>query len=421
MNKDELAKEIKQIEPLLFTTASEIVGVTEAEDVLQDVFVRLCGLVERKRKIERPFIVKVAKNIAIDKWRKRKRITYSSWDEVTTPFERDQDKGSELSFDVSSGENVDYFLRDLSSLEKEIFLRKNQYGQTHKETAIELARSHDSVRKAYQRASGKVSARRLFSLIVDSDFETFNQTRMLEADVCRVAPLCLDNPEALKNLFAVFDYKELNRSIQNATWILGRLCSHLLKAESFLVDQLKNGDLYRGNKNYISEALLDLSYRKHIYLVRREFILRMDEMEDRIRPENYTSEESLSLNQPCIYDVKHVRQIGREISHKEAENLKKMYLSGRGTEDFRRCLAFELLRIHSHKSELARSVVKALHHETDQTNAYFVTKYLRNWGKKEHPDIYDAETLRALESVAYRWSANRYFENSVKVIHDLSS
>jgi hypothetical protein len=224
----------------------------------------------------------------------------------------------------------------------------------------------------------------------------------------------------MESLFEAFRHKERNRAIQNATWILANLfpkgTDGRERVERFLVDCLCNGNLYRGNKNYITEALLDLNYRRHVYTIRRQFILRLDELEDRVTPANLAREEPAEVSRPCIYDVKKVRPIGREVRPDEVRRLRDAYLSGEGSIDCRRCLAFELLRLHPWDGEFVRAVVLNLNDEQDQTNAYYVVKYLRNWGREEHPDIYDAEVLRAVEKAAARWPRNRYLQQSVDAI-----
>ena len=92
--------------------------------------------------------------------------------------------------------------------------------------------------------------------------------------------------------------------------------------------------------------------------------------------------------------------------------MEKRYLSGHGSIDARRCMAFQLLRCHPDNPQNAKSVTQFLREDPDQTNAYYVVRYLMNWGRVEHPELMNGETLDAIGSARDRWPSNHFLRNA---------
>jgi len=127
-------------------------------------------------------------------------------------------------------------------------------------------------------------------------------------------------------------------------------------------------------------------------------------------------EERREIISPCIYDVKQVRHIGGNIKRSDILELQKKYLSGIGTLDSRRCMAFQLLRCHANDPQFVRNVILNLRDEIDQTNAYYIMKYLRQWGIYEHNNLIDKEILLSIEAAAMNFPENKYLLESYKTI-----
>lgn len=413
----EFAARLQRLRPLLFSVSADIVGPEHAEDVIQDVYLRLETRIKTGDEVPDPLIVTAAKNLAIDRIRRERRQYLG--DDTKSALTQWRPKDS-WDFQQTSDLNSTELLDDLTPLEREVFQLRIGQHKTHQEIADELGRSHEAVRKLFQRAREKAQARTLYLFLRQGDYSNLNIPRITLEQAARAAELCRGNAEAMESLFAAFERKELHRAIQNATWILAQLYrpgSHEAEqVEQFLVRQLQTGDLYRGNKNYLAEALIDLNYRRYIYVVRRDFLLKLHELEDRVTWQSSPREEKAELQRPCIFEIKTIRPIGREVRPEEVRRMLRTYLSGEGSIDFRRCLAFQLLRLHPWEDRIAREVALWLDLELDQINALYVVKYLRLHGHREHPSLFDASLFNAIKNVAERWPRNAYLADSVSAL-----
>lgn len=413
----EFAARLQRLRPLLFSVSADIVGPEHAEDVIQDVYLRLETRVKTGDEVPDALIVTAAKNLAIDRIRRERRQVLG--DETKSALTQWRPRES-WEFQQPSELNSTELLDDLTPLERVVFQLRIGQHRTHQEIADELGRSHDAIRKVFQRAREKAQARTLQLFLRRGDYSNFNIPRISLEQARRAAEACRGDAEAVESLFAVFERKELHRAIQNATWILANMYrpgSHEAEqVERFLVGQLQTGDLYRGNKNYLAEALLDLNYRRYIYIVRRDFLLKLHELEDRVTWRTSRREEKAELQRPCIFEIKTIRPIGREVRPEEVRQLLKTYLSGEGSIDFRRCLAFQLLRLHPWEDRIAREVSLWLDLELDQINALYVVKYLRLHGYRQHPRLFDASLFHAIKNVAERWPRNTYLADSLPIL-----
>jgi RNA polymerase sigma factor (sigma-70 family) len=413
----EFAARLQRLRPLLFSVSADIVGPEHAEDVIQDVYLRLETRVRTGDEVPDPLIVTAAKNLAIDRIRRERRQYLGDDTKSALTQWRPRDSWDfQQTSDLASTELLD----DLTPLERKVFqLRVGQH-KTHQEIAGETGRSHDAVRKIFQRAREKAQARTLCLFLRQGDYSNLNVPRISMEQAARAAELCRGDAEAVDSLFAAFERKELHRAIQNATWIMAQLyrpgSNEAGQVEQFFVRQLQTGDLYRGNKNYLAEALIDLNYRRYIYIVRRDFLLKLHELEDRVTWQSSPREEKAELRRPCIFEIKTIRPIGREVRPEEVRRMLRTYLSGEGSIDFRRCLAFQLLRLHPWEDRTAREVALWLDLELDQINALYVVKYLRLHGHREHPRLFDASLFNAIKNVAERWPRNGYLADSVSVL-----
>jgi len=417
MNEKGLAELFEQNRQRFRSIAQSIVG-DDAEDVVQDVFLKFYSKLHKSNNISLALVDRSIKNRAIDIYRQKAKV------QTTVDDQALGDKHDVSAVDsLVQRENVEQKILggNLSDLEREIWLKRTADGISYSEISLSLSKNQAAVRKAFQRAKDKIFYGELFSAITGDNASDFNRLRMLEKDAIQVAKICASNSDSVESLLSIFKHKELSRAIQNATWIISALCKTMphyrQHLESFLVGQLVDGDLYRGNKNYISEALLDINYRKYIYLVRREFLLPLRDFEDRITPSNFSSEEVISLKMPCIFDVKRVRPIGGELKETDIAPLLDDFLKGNGSVDYRRTLAFELLRVHPWNSDLAQKVIWHLPYTDDQTNAYYVMKYLLNWGIKDHPELFTERLVQKVENIAKIWDTNPFFFEVAKIIH----
>jgi RNA polymerase sigma-70 factor (TIGR02957 family) len=147
---------------LLVSVAYRILGsVSDAEDTVQEAWLRWSGVDHSKVEDPRAFLVRVTTRLAIDRLRRAKarRETYTGpW--LPEPILTGQD----LSEDAAMAESVSMamlvVLETLSPLERAVFVLREAFGMPHAEIADVLGRREDAVRQLARRARDHVRERR---------------------------------------------------------------------------------------------------------------------------------------------------------------------------------------------------------------------------------------------------------------------
>ncbi|GAA2420253.1 RNA polymerase sigma-70 factor [Actinomadura vinacea] len=157
---------------LLFAVAYRMLGgAADAEDTVQDAWLRWSA-VDRSRVADpRAYLVRVTTNLALDRLRsaQARRETYvGPWLPEPMLTSPDVAEDAELSESVSMAMLV--VLETLSPLERAVFLLKEVFGFPYAEIAAALDRSETAVRQLGTRARKHVQARR-------PRFETDRQER----------------------------------------------------------------------------------------------------------------------------------------------------------------------------------------------------------------------------------------------------
>lgn len=137
----------------MFYEARQILNSREdAEDAVQDAFIIIHDHLKRLEEINchktRSFVVLVAKNIARNMVRKRKRATLISFDEMPYELPSEDD-------DVFARIEVEAILaviHELPELAREILLLKYRHQCTDKELADIMGIRYDAARKRIERA-----------------------------------------------------------------------------------------------------------------------------------------------------------------------------------------------------------------------------------------------------------------------------
>jgi len=181
---------------------------------------------------------------------------------------------------------------------------------------------------------------------------------------------------------------------------------------AFLTNQLRCGHLFRGNLTYISEALLEADPNSGADVYRRLYLGRIQDMDSRVARVALDPRDEAPTRSRCIYDVKQVRRLADQIPLADVRAVRRLYVSGVDDVDLHRSLAFVLRRTRPGDSGGLETVVEALRSEVDQTNAYYVTRYIMKWGQKEAPKLLSKTTLDSLRGIARRWPQNTYFAQS---------
>jgi RNA polymerase sigma-70 factor (TIGR02957 family) len=148
--------------PLLFTVAYEILGsVADAEDVLQESWLRWDGADRSGVLDPRAYLVRVVTRQALNRLRtvKRQRETYvGPWLPEPLATTHDVAEDVELADSVSLAMLV--VLETLSPLERAVFVLREVFGFEYDEIAEATGRSPDAVRQTASRARRHVEARR---------------------------------------------------------------------------------------------------------------------------------------------------------------------------------------------------------------------------------------------------------------------
>ncbi|MGO4205458.1 RNA polymerase sigma-70 factor [Rhodococcus sp. TAF43] len=148
--------------PLLFTIAYEILGsAADAEDVVQDSFLRWCatdpGTVERPR----AYLVQIVTRQALNQMRgvQRRREDYvGSWLPEPICTAPDADEDTLLAESVSIAMLL--VLETLNPHERAVFVLGEVFGYPHKEIAVMVGKSDAAVRQIAHRAREHVQTRR---------------------------------------------------------------------------------------------------------------------------------------------------------------------------------------------------------------------------------------------------------------------
>ncbi|WP_061297266.1 RNA polymerase sigma factor SigJ [Herbidospora cretacea] len=146
---------------ILLGVAYRILGsVTDAEDVVQETWLRWSQLPEGYADDERAYLVRIATNLALDRLRqaKSRRESYvGPWlpELVSTP---DVAEEAELADTVELALLV--VLETLSPLERAVFVLREAFGYSHAEIGAILGRDEPAIRQLAKRARDHVRERR---------------------------------------------------------------------------------------------------------------------------------------------------------------------------------------------------------------------------------------------------------------------
>ncbi|WP_029137666.1 RNA polymerase sigma-70 factor [Nakamurella lactea] len=147
---------------LLFTVAYEITGsVADAEDVVQDSFLRWTGVDQSQVRSPRAYLAKIATREALNKLRSasRRREEYvGSW--LPEPVLTEPDVADDLVLAESVSMAMMVVLETLTPDERAVFVLGEVFGFSHAEIAEAIGKKVPAVRQIASRARSHVQARR---------------------------------------------------------------------------------------------------------------------------------------------------------------------------------------------------------------------------------------------------------------------
>ncbi|WP_448626910.1 RNA polymerase sigma-70 factor [Geodermatophilus sp. URMC 64] len=161
---DELLAAFDRHRRLLFTVAYEMLGsVADAEDTVQDAWLRWSAADRGDVADERAYLVRIVTRLALDRLRsaRAQRETYvGPWlpEPLLTGTDPDPAEAAELGEEVSLAVLV--VLETLSPVERAVFVLREVFGMSWAEVAGVLDRSEAAVRQLGHRAREHVQARR---------------------------------------------------------------------------------------------------------------------------------------------------------------------------------------------------------------------------------------------------------------------
>ncbi|WP_030195946.1 RNA polymerase sigma-70 factor [Streptomyces sp. NRRL S-87] len=147
---------------LLFATAYRMLGsVADAEDILQDAWLKWAQADRGSVQNPRAYLVRTVTNLALNRLTSARAIREAyvgPWLPEPLLTEPDVAEEAELADTVSTAMLV--VLESLSPLERAVFLLREVFGYSYAEIADVLDRAEASVRQTAHRARGHVQARR---------------------------------------------------------------------------------------------------------------------------------------------------------------------------------------------------------------------------------------------------------------------
>jgi RNA polymerase sigma-70 factor (TIGR02957 family) len=167
---------------LLVSVAYRILGsVTDAEDAVQEAYLRWSGVEHSEINDPRAFLVRVTTRLAIDRLRRartRRESYVGPW--LPEPILTRQDPSEEVEMAESVSMAMLVVLETLSPLERAVFVLREAFGMPYAEIAEVLGRSEEAVRQLARRAREHVRERRT-RFDADQDEQRRVTERFLEA------------------------------------------------------------------------------------------------------------------------------------------------------------------------------------------------------------------------------------------------
>jgi len=147
---------------LLISIAYRVLGsVTDAEDTVQEAWLRWCKVDPAEVSTPRAFLVRVTTRLAIDRLRRAKarRESYvGPW--LPEPVLTNYDVAEDVALAESVSMAMLVVLETLSPLERAVFVLREAFGMPHAEIGEVIGRKEEAVRQLARRARDHVQERR---------------------------------------------------------------------------------------------------------------------------------------------------------------------------------------------------------------------------------------------------------------------
>jgi RNA polymerase sigma-70 factor (TIGR02957 family) len=161
-DRPEAARAFEEHRGLLIGVAYRILGsVTDAEDAVQEAWLRWTNVDHSQVANPRAFLVRVTTRLSIDRLRrlKARRESYAGpW--LPEPVLTDRDPSDDAALAESISMAMLVVLETLSPLERAVFVLREAFGMPHAEIAGIVGRNEAAVRQLARRARAHVQERR---------------------------------------------------------------------------------------------------------------------------------------------------------------------------------------------------------------------------------------------------------------------
>ncbi|MFI6677599.1 RNA polymerase sigma-70 factor [Kribbella sp. NPDC050470] len=161
VTEEELAREFDEHRAVLVGAAYRVVGsVTDAEDVVQETWLRWTGVDHDEVRDTRAYLIRITTRLALNRLRQQKarREEYvGPW--LPEPINSDDDPAVAVEMADSVSMAMLVVLETLSPLERATFVLREVFDLPYDEIADTLGRSEAAVRQLAHRARGHVHAR----------------------------------------------------------------------------------------------------------------------------------------------------------------------------------------------------------------------------------------------------------------------
>ncbi len=159
---------------LLFTVAYELLGTAaDAEDVLQEVWLRWADVDHAGVRDPRAFLVRITTRLGLNRLRTlaRRRETYvGEW--LPEPLLTVPDVAQDVELADSLSTAMLLVLESLGGTERAVFVLREVFGFSHAEIAEAVGKSPDNVRQIARRARKHVAARRPHARVSAAERDT---------------------------------------------------------------------------------------------------------------------------------------------------------------------------------------------------------------------------------------------------------
>ncbi len=300
-----------------------------------------------------------------------------------------------------------------SLLEQILELR---FGKNESWKGIEstLVQSETNLRKRWSRATRAAKASLVLQWFTQERFKEINRYRLpvrLMFDVANKARQASIGPDCFQ---AAFRNSDWHLAIHNATWVLMALAHYHDAVVSFLIRQLGNQELFRGNRNYIAECLMALDPVHHAVPFREHFLSSLPDMKSRVEREEVKGyRDQAPVQSVSLLDVFNYKPVKMNMDDSDVEELQRLLLRGQDDVDLHRTLTWQLMSTGSREDGGLKTAIGILSDEEDQTNVYYIFKFIMKLGLRYfRQSTLNRETLKRMRLAAQRWPQNLYLGES---------